>query len=461
MTTLGVGPAASAERPRARRWCGLAACAALLLAPVAGAVLAAEPVATLGAGALLVLVLVAASLPAPVLPALALVVAVLVPWTYLVDFGHAALLSPANVVMGVFVVRSAPTMSARQRWAVGALAAHLLALAVLVAPGSRAVAVLWAALYLLLAAACLQRGEAVVGLVRAWVVTSGLVGLYAVLERAAGGNPLGVVFTATQYPVEQVWSTYRVTTTLGHPLVNGTFLAAGGALALSALLHGGSRWLLAALAGSVAGVALTGSRGAVLALVVGCAAAAALAPRGRGQWQRAATGAGVALGLSGLAALSLAPRLASDEARYSSQTRLAVLEAAVGRFTSGGWLGAGPGGSESALLGFASTLGDAPIESSPLQLALSLGLPGALAAAALLAVVLVRARRTSPHGAVLVLALVVAGATFNLLEGYAAHIGVFAAALACAVRGDASAPARPAEHGADVAAATTGSGRRA
>lgn len=105
-----------------------------------------------------------------------------------------------------------------------------------------------------------------------WLWLGLVVGTMAVVEGATHTSFLATFYASedsSSIGFSQLWSTFRVTTTLGHPLMNATFLATTSAFAL---IHAARvPCKLAVLAGTVCGIGavLTVSRSAVGALAVG------------------------------------------------------------------------------------------------------------------------------------------------------------------------------------------------
>jgi polysaccharide biosynthesis protein PslJ len=249
---------------------------------------------------------------------------------------------------------------------------------------------------------------------------------FAVVEYLLHRNPLlGHLYREAPFPIEQRWSTYRVTTLLGHPLNNALFFSAAAAAGFAryletrrALYAGG--FLLALVA-----LLLTGSRGAlyltpvVLVLVVGLEVrAGALTMRRLG---RLALIAGLALAaLFALYSQTVGLRADSTEAHASTDVRYRALDESLHIAGDNDYLGTGPGTSNSAKEEDILNPGDVDIaiENSYLQLLVSIGIPGvALVLALLGAVVWAGYRRgnIAAAGALAAMALVIG--TYNFIEG--------------------------------------------
>lgn len=257
-----------------------------------------------------------------------------------------------------------------------------------------------------------------------WVWLAAGLAVFGMIERLLGANPVyGGVFAGGDFPIVQYWSDYRVTTTLGHPLHNALFFAAGTVIAVGRFVERGRTSTLLAAALGLVGVFLTISRGGIVAVAVGVAivaigpvlrsASAVRASRAnaRGLLALAAVGAG-------LAAVATSPvfqeRLQSSNGIASARARdeLGPLVWSVSEQL--GHLGSGPGTSN-ALLEARGT--PTVIENSWFQLLLSLGLPGALLVAVLVAAAAWTALRTGSLSAAAGLAAIsTSAAGFNWIE---------------------------------------------
>ena len=214
----------------------------------------------------------------------------------------------------------------------------------------------------------------------AWTRLSGVIGAYAIVEFALSQNILyGALYSAAGRGSVQHWSVYRAEAGLGHPLFLGTFLAVGLTLAVGKWLESGKRsdFVIIMLAGL--GLLATVSRGSLLAAALAIAGvyAATLIYSKRATFSRLlilAVGAGLALiGISQFDALT--ERSGSVEATRSSAARDYALEVALATARAYNWIGSGPGSSSQSALQFGEGV---VIESSILQLLVSIGIPGVL-----------------------------------------------------------------------------------
>jgi len=433
--------------------------AALLLAVPAGALAAASPalaaaavVAALGAAALLVL-------PRAWLPALALALAALVPVTWLPVPRALVTLSPAVAVLGAWCLRLAAD-AAPLRWrrptpgtraagvAAAGLAAWLVASLLLTRfPGT---AVAWTAgfavLALLPAALAPFEPGAARPVAATWTALATVLGVYAAVEAwVLRDNPLlGWAYRSAPAPdgFDQVWSVYRATTTLGHPLVNATFFAVTLPLAVDRALRHRRPLDLAAVAAAGAGLLATGSRGALVAGAVAATVTCALAVRDADarRWAPAVlalVAAGVVVG-----GASLLARTASTEGQTSLTYRIEVLGDALAVAGDHAVFGVGPGAAGVVKGEAERGVAAFPYENAWVEMVVATGVPGALLLAALCALAARRAAREGRAGvAGAIIAYAVTAATFNLLEGHRpAHVLLGALLVAAAGPARAAAP---------------------
>lgn len=221
-----------------------------------------------------------------------------------------------------------------------------------------------------------------------WIVLAGVLGVYAIIEFILRANFL---YWALGAESSQHWSVYRSEGPFGHPLLFGTFLAVGTLLAFGRWLEGHRLATLLTAFIALGGVLVTSSRSSLAAVVVGILLALAMVVMRPGRSRRGRA-LGLALLLSaGAALLTLTPlldRWASDEADGSSAARTQGFELAFSLAEKSGFLGNGAGTSSLAATLAGSTL---PIELSPLQALVSVGVPGLVLIVAIFAVGFARA----------------------------------------------------------------------
>ena len=257
-------------------------------------------------------------------------------------------------------------------------------------------------------------------LLRSWFVLGIGLSLVAVIESLVASNPL-----APYYNFDQHWSLYRVTTTLGHPLMNGTFFAVTACLAAFSMVRRDARrgsagicFVLTALAAG-----LTGSRSGVYALVSGLGVGL-LVMLVSGRTSLANKLLGVVLGTAALLVLpalpTIAGRASSAEGVASGLYRDDVIRLTGKLFLADPWFGYGPG---TSLIATARSGAQLPLENSVLGSVVSLGVVGSLGVLFLVVLVLIAVVRGGrPDGIAGVAAFVVAGAAFPLWETNAAAL---------------------------------------
>ena len=402
--------------------------AALLLVPVVLVVLAlgflaaASPVGTLVIIGFAVLV-VAASLPTWVLPSVSLWLFALLPVGYLngVPNWVGRFYTPAVVVLLIWAVRilwsrGRPAFVRSLRWLVPVF---LVLLALSYVGLSPARSVNWlivvgivVALPAALVPAVDERTAST--LLRSWFVLGIALAIVAVIESLLETNPL-----SPYYSFDQHWALYRVSTTLGHPLMNGTFFSVTACLAAFAMTRVGAPrataffcFVLCALAAG-----LTGSRSGVWALVSGLAVGL-LVTLVSGRTSVANKFLGIVLGVVALVVLpalpTIADRAGSAEGAASSLYRDYVVRLAGRLFLQRPVVGYGPGNSSIATAQSGATL---PLENSVLGTLVSGGVIGTAALLVLVVVVISRVLRSGrADGVAGIAAYVVAGAAFPLWE---------------------------------------------
>jgi hypothetical protein len=281
---------------------------------------------------------------------------------------------------------------------------------------------------------------------RMFLLTATTLGAYAVLEGLVLHQNLlfGALFEHTSWwDSQQHGVSYRVTTILGHPLVNGTVFAAAAVLAASEIVEvrgkSTTHWVRFALL--VGAVLATHSRGAAIALAVGVAVVIIFSGNhGNVQSMRRLTlllsaVLGTIVIVSGLQA-----RNESSQGQASANVRVTVLSRAAQAVEKLGPFGAGPGEAETYRVDNQLPGSEIPLENSYAELAVSLGPLGALLIATLLGSIIVIGLRCplvlGEAAGLLTIMVDIAG--FNAIEGHRATlvlIGLFVMAILTGARG--------------------------
>lgn len=368
-------------------------------------------------------------LPYRFLPSAMLVAGALVPVAYVAITPYDRFSGPATVVILVWLVRSigrprstrAPTVLSV---AFGSALVVLLFYSVVTIdlPGS----VAWASTAVVMvggvAYAATRTDHSALGpLVRTWLVLGCLLGVFAVIEFVTHANPLSTFYASNPYPIVQEWSVYRVTTTLGHPLMNGLFFAVTAVVACRFVVRRDEVVPLPLAAAcaflSTTGAVLSASRGAILGLAAGCSVIVLATLMGARMSLSRKLTYGAVLGVGALGAW-LSPviqaRSGAREAASSSEYRTVVLNAALHELDVGHYLGSGAGTSQ-LRLAYAGI--DLTLENSWAQLALSLGVPGVVAVIGLfLAIMMTGARRRALEVVSGTATFIIVMGTFNVIE---------------------------------------------
>jgi hypothetical protein len=252
-----------------------------------------------------------------------------------------------------------------------------------------------------------------------------VLGMYALLEGFVLHRNLlfGALLEHTSWWAgEQHNVSYRVTTLLGHPLLNGTVFSAAAVLSASDLVQKPHRPRIALvrLMVLIGATAATHSRGAAIALGIGIVVVIAFSRgRGRGQGSRR-----LVLVISSLlgATLLIYGLQARDESRQgqaSALVRVTVIHRASETLRGLEPFGAGPGQSDAYRAMMQLPGSEIALENSYAELAVSLGPIGALLMVALLIAVVVFGLQnelvTGEAAALLTILVAIGG--FNAIEG--------------------------------------------
>lgn len=398
--------------------------------------------------AVLVALVAALLVPLKTLPALMLVGFALAPLQYLSIPSRHGAISPASILAFIFVarcvIRARPVAMDWRVLPVALLSAWVLG-SNLMSPFP-ATSAGWTVNFLLLVAApaFLLPGwrEAQRAVERAWLWLGAVLGAYAVTELVLRQNVfLGSAYENGPEHLGQNWGTYRVTTTLGHPLTNGTFFAVAALFGLGRVFRGDRRRsTMLATALSFVGALGSGSRGPLLGLLLGMVLLIALSAgrvRELSRTARQGVGAFMALTLC-IAGLGLASTIQSRgvEGADSTATRVETFDGGR-RLIEQYWpWGAGPGLTDQLKRSLPTGDSRRGVESSAMQLVISLGLPGLLLSAWTLIAAGLSAVRVRPELAACILAYVVAAAGYNLLETNRPALLLWGLLMGVAVRCD-------------------------
>lgn len=362
------------------------------------------------------------ALPRHLLPSLALIAFAVLPIGYLsqVPFAVGRYVTPPVVILVVWVFRSIGTRTGHrpaQLWTV----LSILSLTWFVYSALTSIdplkSAMWVVSFAVLVVFVGRLGfesepQTAPALVQTWLWLGVALGSFGLAEGVTGTSLLGRVFVAADGGFEDRWSVHRITTLLGHPLMNGTFFAVTATLSAFVAFQARSRLAVASALLSSASVAFTVSRSATLALVVGVAAGIVLLLANREQSFGKKLGVS-ALVVVGAAVLLSSPLLAersdSVEGASSSQYRETVLDTALGLAEEDNYLGSGIGTSNIRSVAAGSQF---TIENSYLGLLTSAGVPGLLFVSGFLLVAIytaIRRNRVPAAAALVTYGVVAAG----------------------------------------------------
>jgi hypothetical protein len=209
---------------------------------------------------------------------------------------------------------------------------------------------------------------------------------FAIVEYLLHHNPIfGTLYTKGPFPVIEHWKTYRVTTTLGHPLYNAMFFAAAAAAAFPTYLDTRRTAYLGAFILTLIGLFLTGSRGALYLTPAVIVFVVIFQLRDRDKPVRSlgriALLVAVGIAIAGaLYAQTVGVRASSGEARSSTEARYRDIGVSLSTASHTHYLGSGPGTSNSAKDEGTESVNTSSlvIENSYLQILVSIGIPGLL-----------------------------------------------------------------------------------
>jgi O-antigen ligase len=266
-----------------------------------------------------------------------------------------------------------------------------------------------------------------------------LLALYGVVEGFVLHTNLlfGWLFAHTSWWARLKYdASYRVTTLLGHPLINGAVFAVAATLGAADLLDRRDRpwYTYARLALFLGAVLATHSRGAAISAAIGIAVVLFLG----GSRSSFIKGRRFVLAVSAIVAgavivTGLQARDESRQGRESAAVRVTVLDRAANTLHSLPFSGAGPGQSDAFRSARQMPGSEIPLEDSYAELAVSLGLVGvALFIMMTVAPVAIGLRRRHTLGeAAALLALLVDIGGFNAIESHPAILILIALLSIC------------------------------
>ena len=252
----------------------------------------------------------------------------------------------------------------------------------------------------------------------AWIRVGFWFGVYAAIEVALGSSPLyGPLYRAVGAESVQHWSVYRAEVGFGHPIWAGAFFAPAAILGLVYWLQTGRLKYLIFGAGAAVGVVSTVTRGSIGAIGIAIGAAVvivALFTTRRSLWRIFGSIVGTAMAAVAVLVVSpLAERAQSVEGTLSTGARDLGTTVALKAAADSAFLGAGPG--TSGISG--RRYSDIVIESSILQLLISVGIPGVILFFGIVTALVINALRVQDVAAAAALvAFVIAISSFNSLD---------------------------------------------
>lgn len=393
-------------------------------------------------------------LPSNALPAIAIWLLVLVPVGYMdVPRMIGRYASPAVLIIAIWLIRVAfegrsnvaPKRTLRG-WPIVLPFFALLAVSTLASGVDPARSIAWIAVFSICVVAPAMVAQT--SLHDAWRTVRptfagiGLfLGILAAVEYFAHINPWTGLFRADV--LQQEFSFIRAKTSLGHPLI--TSAVASVSLAVSVFpSHRGRQWpYWICAAGALVAVILSVSRGGAIALAFASIVGVLALFRGRSQLggRKRHRTVSVVLAATFLVSIIWSPllnaRSQTSGARKSTEYRFEILSNTIAIVSDSPILGLGPGASDVVYIGMYGW----SIESSALQLLLSVGIPAFLLFLfGLGAVVRIAIRRSRAGVAAGIVAFFAAISGYNAINSNPAMLALVAPLVFCAV-----APSRAAE----------------
>ncbi|MCO4264404.1 O-antigen ligase family protein [Pseudarthrobacter sp. MDT3-26] len=268
------------------------------------------------------------------------------------------------------------------------------------------------------------------------LVCGATLSVFGITEYVFKANVLSEFYAAAPSALTQKWGDYRILTIAGHPLVNATLLAVAGTAGLAVYLKWNYRSALLVLGLTASATILTQSRTGIAALVVGVGFALLGSMRGRSQGRFLASFSLLALAVVVFMQVDspLAQRNSSVEGQGSSELRFAYLDNLPDLMQASSMWGTGPGLSDSALQKAGGYAAGFPIESSAVQILVSMGILGSVfLVAAILGVLVLSVRRGAFIAPAMLAAYLVAASGFNLFEAFPTLVALSGVLLSACV----------------------------
>ncbi|MHA7289661.1 hypothetical protein ACX80V_08460 [Arthrobacter sp. MDT3-24] len=245
--------------------------------------------------------------------------------------------------------------------------------------------------------------RSVASLTATWLSLGLFIGAMAIAEGVTSTSFLQAIYAnqdSSGIGFNQLWSTFRVTTTLGHPLMNATFLATTSAFGIMHAARTNSKLALVSGVLCGAGAVLTVSRSAVGALAAGLClglitvlTTKSMSFGRKAFWTLGAVAAAWAVATTPI----VQERSASAEGEGSSRLRSILLDLALDAAASDGFTGSGAGSSAQRSVLAGITL---PFENSYAGVLVSLGIAGlALMMVLMLGLLIIAVVQNNPAGA--------------------------------------------------------------
>lgn len=262
--------------------------------------------------------------------------------------------------------------------------------------------------------------RSVSSLLSTWLTLGIFVGGMAIAEGITGTSFLRAIYAnhdSSSIGFNQSWSTFRVTTTLGHPLMNATFLATTSAFGIMHAARTNSK--LAMTSGVLCGVGavFTVSRSAVGALAAGLCLGlfTILMTKSMSTGRKAFWGLGSLAAVWAVATTPLVQeRSGSAEGEGSSRLRSVLFDVAMDTAASDGFTGSGAGSSSQRSVLAGLTL---PFENSYAGVLVSLGIAGlGLMAVLILGLISVAVKHNNAAGAAALATFAIQIAAYPLVD---------------------------------------------